>query len=131
MKDIDYAAPVIEQQKQLERLRVLRIRKSKWILLLAPLLWTPLFIFGLSLLGFDAGRLGAPYLLANLAFGIAVIPVLLWLSRRPAVQRSRLFGQFADDLAGRSLVRARAQLASLAAFEGVETTADPGPRARP
>ena len=96
----------------------MRIRKTKWSFLGAPLLWKPLLVVGLDALGIDAYvHLGARYLVANLAFGLAVIPLFLWIARRPRVQRSRLLGRIADDIAGRSLGRARAELDSLAAFE--------------
>jgi hypothetical protein len=115
---LDFAAPVVGLQRELEILRTVRIRKTKWIFVCAPLLWTPLLVVGLDALGIDAYvHLGARYLAANLAFGLAVIPLFLWIARRPRVARSRLFGRLADDLAGRSLGRARAELASLAAFE--------------
>jgi hypothetical protein len=115
---VDYAARVVAIQKQLEGLRVLRIRHRKWIFLCAPLLWPPLFIVGLDLIGVDAYvGLGWGYILANVAFGAAAIPLLLGLARWPRLARTRAFRGLADVLAGQSLARARAQLASLAAFE--------------
>jgi hypothetical protein len=115
---VDYGAKVVAIQQQLEALRVLRLRHTKWIFLCAPLLWPPLFIVGLDLLGVDAyATLGWRYILANVAFGLAVIPVLLGLARWPRLARTKAFRGLADVLAGKSLARARAELASLAAFE--------------
>src|SRR5208282_3319335 len=71
--EVDYDGPVTVSQRQLERLRVMRIRETKWVLLLSPLLWTPLLIVALkALFGVDAyAALGTPYLCANLFFGVA------------------------------------------------------------
>jgi len=118
---VDFTAPVLESQHRLEQLRVLRIRVTKWVLLVSPLLWTPLLIVGLrAFFGVDAyGTLGVPYLLANLAFGVAFIPLMRWAAVRWA---HRLEGtgwarRWAEALAGTSLIAAQGQLASIADFE--------------
>jgi hypothetical protein len=118
---IDYDAPVLANQRRLEHVRVGRFRMMKLIFVVAPLLWTPLLIVSLkALFGVDAYRvLGLPYLLANVAFGVAAIPVLSalagWGARklegRPALKR------ICDDLAGRSLSDAIRYLDSLVEFE--------------
>lgn len=99
---IDYAAPVLEIQKKIEHLRVLRMQTTKWILAGAPLLWTPLAIVLLHVLfGWDAYT--APlWLAANLLFGFACIPLMLWIARR-----------FVLDGAVERLERAKAFLAEL------------------
>ncbi len=121
LERIDLGAPVLTIQKHLEQLRVHRIRKTKWIFLLAPLVWTPLLIVALDgFLGLDAyGLLGAAYLAANLAFGLVVIPLVLWLSRRYAdrMAHSPLLRRIMDDIGGRNLARAREQLEALAALQ--------------
>ena len=74
---IDYDKPIAIIQKQLEDLRVLRIRYIQGIFLVATLVWTPLLIVVLK--GFwelDAYRLfGTAYLVANLLLGLAIIPL--------------------------------------------------------
>lgn len=121
LRRIDYDAQVLLIQKQLESLRIHRLAETKWVLILAPLLWTPLLIVGLDgLLGLDAYALfGRSWLAANLLFGIVAIPLLRWLARiyadkavgTPVMQR------LLRDIAGHNLTAAREGLAQLAAFE--------------
>jgi hypothetical protein len=68
----------------------------------------------------DAYRVfGLPYIVANLLFGLAAIPILIWLSRRygPRLAGRPLLKRLADDLAGRNLSAALSYLESLAAYE--------------
>ncbi len=119
--EVDYDGPVTVSQRQLERLRVLRIRETKWVLLLSPLLWTPLLIVALqALFGLDAyTALGTPYLCANLLFGVAFIPLMRWGARRwgPRLEESGWARRWAQALAGTSLTEALGRLASIADFE--------------
>jgi hypothetical protein len=118
---IDYAAPVVAIQRQLAALRAFRIRTTMWVLLLAPLLWTPLAIVAArALLGLDLYRaFGPAWIALNLAFGVAVLALALWIARRHAgaLQRSRFLARLADDIAGRSLVAATSYLDEIAHFE--------------
>jgi hypothetical protein len=118
---IDYSRPVAEIQRRLETLRAMRIRHLRWVLTLAVLLWTPLMIVGLDvLLGIDAYRaLGAAYLLANVAVGVAVIPVALWLSRTFGERLSKRQGirRLLRDLGGSSLAAAERYIGEIEAFE--------------
>ncbi len=118
---LDYSAPVVVIQKQLEALRIERIRATKWVLLLSPLLWTPLLIVALEgLFGVDAYLfLDGTWLATNLLFGLAFIPLMLWTARRFAGrwQGSPLVQRLMDDLAGRSLVEAAGFLGVLSRFE--------------
>ena len=41
---VDYAAPVLVTQRQLQQINVERVRRAKLVVLMVPLLWTPLFI---------------------------------------------------------------------------------------
>jgi hypothetical protein len=121
LHSLDYSAPVVAIQKRLEALRIERIRATKWVLLLSPLLWTPLLIVALEgLFGLDAYLfLDGRWLAANLLFGLAFIPVMLWAARRFAGrwQGSPLVQSLMDDLAGRSLVAAAGFLSELSRFE--------------
>lgn len=118
---IDYAAPVVEIQRQLATLRALRVRITMWVLLLAPLLWTPLAIVAAYvLLGVDLYRgFGPMWIGLNLGFGVAVIVVAVWLARSHAgwFRRSRFLQRLADDIAGRSLIKATGHLDEIARFE--------------
>jgi hypothetical protein len=121
LKRIDYGAPVLEIQKRLGALRVQRVRATKLILLSVLLLWTPLLIVTLkSLLGVDAYALfSSSWLAANVALGVAVIPLAVWISKRYAdrMERSPLVQRLMRDLAGYNLNAATGFLSSLARFE--------------
>jgi hypothetical protein len=118
---IDYSKPVAAIQKQLESLRMLHIRHFQWTLLLAPLLWTPLLIVALEgFLRVDAYKtLGAAYLLANLLLGLAIIPLVIWLSRKfgDRMDRSPKIRWLMKELAGYNLNAASDFLATLSEFE--------------
>jgi hypothetical protein len=121
LHSLDYSAPVVAIQKQLAALRIERIRVTKWVLLLSPLLWTPLLIVSFEgLLGLDVYLfLDGTWLAANLLFGAAFIPLMLWMARHFAGrwQGSPLLQSLMDDLAGRSLVEAAGFLGTLSRFE--------------
>ena len=118
---IDYSNPVAAIQKQLESLRMLHIRHFQWTLLLAPLLWTPLLIVALEgSLRVDAYKtVGAAYLLANLLFGLAIIPLAIWLSKKfgDRMERSPKIQFLMKELAGYNLTAASDFLATLSEFE--------------
>jgi hypothetical protein len=118
---IDYGQPVATIQKQLERLRMLRIRCTQWTLLIAPLTWTPLLIVGLKgFYGLDAYRLfGVAWLTANLLVGLAIIPLAIWFSRRYGNRMGRwpIIQRLLRDLAGYNLAVATDFLATLSEFE--------------
>jgi hypothetical protein len=122
---LDYGAPIVEIQKRLEALRAQRIRATMLTLLGAPLLWTPLLIVGLEgLLGLDAyAILSARYLLANVLFGLAVIPLAIWIARRYAdrMGRSPLAQRLLRDLAGTNLNAAAGFLSRLERFAAEES----------
>jgi hypothetical protein len=118
---VDFDTPVAAAQHRLALLRRLRLATTKWVLVLAPLIWTPLLIVALrGLLGADIWQ--APlqgWLLANALFGVACVPLLLWLARRLAdrLDRSPLLQRLARDLAGVNLTRAQAELDAIVEFE--------------
>lgn len=121
LRTLDYGAPVLVIQKRLAALRVSRIRTTKWVLLLSPLLWAPLLIVATKgLVGVDPyAFLDAKWLAVNVLFGLVVLVVMLWISKRyrdrwkqsPGLQR------FLDSIAGRSLASATGHLGEIARFE--------------
>ncbi|MEO8585619.1 MAG: hypothetical protein ABI584_05625 [Acidobacteriota bacterium] len=127
LRTIDYGAPILAIQKRLASLRVLRIRTVKWTFILAPLAWTPLLIVVLKgLFGVDAySMFGARWLIANVLFGLAVIALAIWLSRRYADQmdRSPVLQRLMRELAGQSLTTAKSVLGSLSQYEEEERRA--------
>jgi len=117
---IDHGQPVAVIQQQLTELGRLRLRVIRWTFLLAPLAWTPLLVVGLAALGVDAYRvLDAGYLLANLAFGIAVIPLSIWLSHRflGGLDHAPRARWLARHLVGANLRDATDFVATIAEFE--------------
>lgn len=127
---LDYSLPVVAVQKELARLRVLRIRTAKWVFLLSFVLWFPFLIvlfeglFGVDLwmiLG-AAGAQDAGFLrwvAGNVLFGLAVALVLIWLWNRFAdrMDPSPVMKSIMDDFAGRSLMKALSSLDSIRQFE--------------
>jgi len=118
---LDFSDPVVAIQRRLSELRVSRVKVEGSALVLAPLLWTPLAIVGAhGLLGLDLYvGFGAPWIVANVALGVAVLLIALWAGRRhgACMARSPFWGRVADGLAGRSLVEAQGYLADVEAFE--------------
>jgi DNA-directed RNA polymerase specialized sigma24 family protein len=118
---IDYDKPIAVIQKQLEDLRVLRIRYIQGIFLAATLAWTPLMIVALEgFWGLDAYRLfGAAYMVSNLLVGLAILPLAFWLSKRfsDRMGRSPFIQRLMKDLAGYNLNAAAGFLTTLSQFE--------------
>jgi hypothetical protein len=118
---MDYDKPIALIQKQLEDLRVLRIRYIQGIFLGATLAWTPLLIVALEgFWGLDAYRLfGTAYLVSSLLVGLAIIPLALWLSKRfsDRMGRSPIIQRLMQDLAGYNLNAAARFLTTLSQFE--------------
>ncbi len=120
LQSLDFAGPILDSQKRLATLGQQRIRVTMWSLLLAPLLWVPLLIVGMKALGLNAyTMLDTNWLIANGLFGVAVIPLMLWLARRygDRWQRWAWVRGFMDDIAGHNLKKATAFLDELAGFE--------------
>jgi hypothetical protein len=117
----DSAAPVISLQKRTESLRIERLRAVKLILLASPLIWIPMLVVGLKgFLGVDAYAIfDHAWLLSNLLFGLALIPLAVWISRRYAdrMERSPFVQRLMRDLAGTNLNAAQDYLGRLARFE--------------
>src|ERR1700694_48905 len=121
IRDIDYDAPILVIQRKVELLKIQRIDALKWTLLSCPLLWVPLQIVSFQgLFGVDVyAFFGVDYLVANLLFGIAVIPLALWISKRYAsrMKRTGLAQRLMGALAGSDLNAAIGFLNALARFE--------------
>ena len=116
---VNFGEPVITVQRRLQQLRLLRIRTTLGMLLFAPLMWLPLLIVGArALWGADVYAAGSAWLIANLAFGLAVIPLAIWLAKRygARLQQSSALRALADEIAGRSLMAALRDLQMLREF---------------
>lgn len=121
LRTIDYGAPVVAIQKRLAALRVSRIRVTRWILLVSPLLWTPMLIVGFhALTGLDPyAFMDGKWLAGNLLFGLAFLAGMLWLSKRMGgrLSQSPAMRRLLDDVAGRSLAAANGALDEIERFE--------------
>jgi hypothetical protein len=117
---VDFAAPVVDLQRQLARLRAARCRAWFWVLVLAPLVWILLLVVGVKgLFGGDVyAACGLPFVLANVAFGVVFTLIVwgvakAWAGKQPA---SAWREWFTDGLAGTSLTRAKRHLREAAEF---------------
>ena len=121
LRAADYSAPVVTIQRTLTKLAALRIRTTQWLLLLAPLLWTPFaIVVARGALGFDVYRwFGMRWVAANLIFGLALSPLLFWAARRfsDRLQQFWIAESLADGVAGRSLSIANGLLNEIVRFE--------------
>jgi hypothetical protein len=118
LQRIDYGKPVATIQRQLESLRVLRIRTVQWGLSAGTVVWAPfLIVASKAFLGVEG--FSVPWLWTNLVFGLSLIPLAIWLSKIfgdrmgqfPFVQR------LMNDIAGRNLNEAIGFLAAVSEFE--------------
>ena len=120
MRTVDRGKPVMEVQRELQLLQIRRINLTRWIVFLSPLLWTPLAIVILkAAFGVDAYQVLSAWLVANLLFGLAAIPVLLYGSRGLSERwkGTPLLQSIMRDTAGQSLVEAAGFMEELARFE--------------
>jgi hypothetical protein len=118
---IDPGEPIAAAQRRLEGLRRLRVTHVRWTLLLAPLAWPPLAVVALKVLfGVDAWVVpGLAWLLANVAFGVAV-PVIAWMvSVRygARLRGSPWVARMANAISGRSLADAMHALRAIEELE--------------
>jgi len=119
---IDFDKPVTLVQKQIEYLRVLRLHVVRWALLTGQLVWwIPLLVVMLK--GFwevDAYKvLGNGFLIANVAIGVAVIPVAIWVSKKfgERMGSSPTMQRLMRELAGYNLSAATSFLRTLSEFK--------------
>jgi hypothetical protein len=115
---IDYAAPVLEIQKALARVRKLYIVGGIVAGLPWWFLWVPLLIVLSALIGVDLVARAPGMVWIGLAVGAIGLLGTWWFhrwSRSPA--RPRLAEAMEDAVTGRSLRRAQAQLEELQRFE--------------
>jgi hypothetical protein len=118
LRQIDYSRPVTAIQKQLATLRVLRIRITQRALLGGTVVWAPfLIVAARAFLGLD--MVNSRWLWANVAFGVCLIPLALWLSKTFGERMGRFpfIQRVMNDVAGRNLNSASEFIAKLSGFE--------------
>jgi hypothetical protein len=109
-QQVDYNGPVSAIQRQLEKLRMLRIRLTQWGILAGVVLWAPFAIVVLN------ASYSAAWLAANLVFGLALSLLVYWLSKRfsDSIERSPFIQRMLRNIGGRSLAAAEVYLGELA-----------------
>lgn len=114
---IDYDAPVVAIQRDVERLAALRLAKTRAILLAVPLAWPLLLIVGAKgLVGIDAyAAFGVPFVAAQFAFGVVALVALVAIGRR--LESRAFWRRLRNDVVGANLAAARARLATIEGFE--------------
>ena len=119
LNTIDYSQPVVAIQSKLTELAVRRAREVRWQWLLMLPLWVPLAIVVMQgIFGVDIYRsFGARWIAANVAFGIVLTPLVVWLARHFGNSRDEIARRPIDDLAGRRLAEAQTRLDEVVAFE--------------
>jgi hypothetical protein len=119
--DLDYSKPIAVIQKQIESLRILRIRYTQVAVIAGVLAWTPFVIVALKgFLELDAYLVpGVPWLLANVLSTIAFAALAVMLSRKYGEQmgRSPFLQRLMKDVAGYNLNAAAESLVKLSEFE--------------
>ena len=117
---IDYAAPVLEIQKQLESLRAWRLRSEIWFGITGCFIWVPLMLVIFYWLGADIW-VHKPqvvgWLVVSSAVALAALIGIVAALRHPAL--AKLKQSLDASTVGRSVRRAQAALDEIAQFERV------------
>ena len=115
---IDFGQAVVSIQSILTELAVRRAREVRWQWLLMLPLWTPLAVVVMQgIFGVDIYRwFSAPWIAANVAVGIVLTPLVVWLARHFGNRRDEIARRPVDDLAGRRLAEAQRRLDEVVAF---------------
>ena len=114
-----YTEPVLVLQQRLAVLRRFRIRASLALGLPWWLLWVPCTMVAASALcGVDLYAASPGWVWGSLAVGLAGLAGCVWLARRLAGRpiAAPWLARMVDDLAGRSVIRARRELDEVVAF---------------
>jgi hypothetical protein len=121
IRRIDFDEPVVAIQVKIEQVRLRRAKIIGWLLAFGPLLWLPATIVVMrSLLGIDLyAHVTAGWIAANVVFGIAVIPLCIWIARRfgDRLGKSPTTRSFVDAIAGNSMSEALQSLDTIRRFE--------------
>jgi len=121
LRSLDFGLPILELQARLESLRIARIRSFNLALLTGQIVWwIPLVVVlaGASGTNLYLSSQFRNFAARNIAFGIAVIPVAIWVSRRygARLSKSSIVRHIADSIAGRDIAVAREVLEKLRRF---------------
>lgn len=127
---LDYGGAVVAVQKEVARLRLLRLRTAKWSAICWFVLWFPaLVVLARGALGVDlwtvlgavAGRDARffAWAVGNAVFGVAAALLVAWAWNRYAgrADRSPAVRRVMDAFAGRAVAEAARELDAIAEFE--------------
>ena len=116
---IDFGKPVAEIQREVETLRIAKIRTTQFAVLIGILVHLAFLIVAVkAVAGFDLMTVVDPqWVIANLVFAVGLMLAVLSISRIYGGNPSPWLSQIMDSLAGRSLNSVRRFLADLERFE--------------
>ncbi len=123
IRSLDYGQPLVELQARIEALRIARIRAFNWSFLTGQIVWWIPFaiVVFAALTGVDLWRHAkfVDFALWNLAFGVAFIPLAVWVSRRygDRLSKNTVVRYVADSIAGRDIAMAKEYLEKLRRFD--------------
>lgn len=118
IRELDYAAPVVELQRQLGELRAWHVRTGVWLGQAWWFLWMPCLMIVAAALGVDVWQRAPRVLLFGTAIGVAGVVAFeaaARLSRRPGWTWLAVLND--DAMAGASLRRAQTVIDEIARFE--------------
>jgi hypothetical protein len=118
IRRIDYAAPVLQIQKQLARVRKLYIRSGMIAGLPWWFLWVPILMLLSALVGVDMYARAPSMVWIGLGIGLCGLLATWWFHRWSHHPARAAFGKRLDDgAAGGSILRMQAILDEIAQFE--------------
>lgn len=117
-RGIDYGKPIAAIQKEIETLRVAHLRAIQWGMLAGMVAWVP-FTIVVFQAAFGVDIYEAHWVWSSVAFGVATIPLAIWVSKKfgDRMDRSPLIQELMRSLAGYNLNAAADFLAKLSEFE--------------
>jgi len=124
LRAVDFSQPVLTLQREIERLKMQRMRTLKWAFLIGQVIWYVPFlivffkgVFGVNV--YTAANWSYDFMWSNIAGGILFIPLAVLLSHwlGPRLNASPKFRAFTDNLAGRDMQAAQAFLERMRTFE--------------
>lgn len=118
IKQFDYAAPVLELQKQIARLHNWHLRAGLWFGVTGCFIWIPILLMIFHGLGADVWQRNprvVGWFLASALFSLGVLYAIVAGARRPG--REKFAKILAENCVGRSVKRARAVLDEIERFE--------------
>jgi hypothetical protein len=118
---IDYDQPVVEVQKQIGDLRLLRLRIIRWSLITGQIVWwLPFLVVACkAFFDLDAYRIfGSRFFYINLWAGAAMVSLSIWLSKKFSrrLEHSPFLQKIARHIEGNYIDKALASAAAILAF---------------